>query len=370
MEKEIIMSNISIRVIMTALALPLLGALLGGCAATQEVQNRRYFFPKLPERPRYEWLAAYQSENDFPKKGFDAFMDKVVGVADATGFDKPLDIKVTDEQKVYVADTGLRGVVVFDLKNKEVHMVGRGRFSDELVRPTNLALDDQENLYVMDADRKAILVFDKNENLTRQFNFSGEMKSGGGIVFDKAKKLLICADTQGNRVVSLSPEGKVVSSIGTSGDKDGQSNRPSAVAINSKGELIVGDMMNARIQIFDSNGKFLRKFGNRGDSPGEFQLMKGVAVDSEDHIYVSDGKGNKVEVFSDKGDYLITVGSRGSVAQTGKVLPFGFLLPQGIYIDRYDRVYVVDAMNTRFQVIQYLSDDFLKKNPIPGVKVQ
>ncbi len=356
------------RVAVTGILLYVVG-LLGGCA-TQEVKTQRYLFPRLPERPRYEWLASYQSANDFPKKGFGAFMDSVVGGDDTAAFDKPLDIKVTDEQKVYVSDHGIPGVVVFHLKNKDVPMLGGGRYPGEFVRPTNIALDDQGNLYVLDTDRKSILVFDRNENMTRQLNFAAEMKGGGGLIYDKAGKRLICADVKGDKVVMLTTEGKVLGSFGTPGDQDGQFNRPSTVAINSKGEIIVGDMMNARIQVFDSNGKFLRKFGTRGDSPGEIQLMKGVAVDSEDHVYVSDGKGNKVEVFSDKGDYLLTFGARGSVVATGKTLPFGFLLPQGIFIDREDRIYVVDSMNYRFQVIQYLSDDYLRKNPIPGVVVK
>jgi hypothetical protein len=44
------------------------------------------------------------------------------------------------------------------------------------------------------------------------------------------------------------------------------------------------------------------------------------------------------------------VGSLGSVAGT-------FNLPEGISIDRQDRVYVGDALNSRVQVFQFLGGD-------------
>lgn len=363
------MYRTSLRTIWIAVLFLFAAGLLGGCA-NQEVRTQRYFFPRLPERPRYEWLASYQGESDFTKKGFGAFMENVVGKIDSTALEKPLDIKVSDDQKVFVADHGLHGVVIFDLVNQNVHMLGGEKYRDEFVRPTNLTLDDQGNVYVVDPDRKMIFVIDKNEQMVRQISFGDLLKSGGGMVFDRVNKRLICTDIQGNKIVMLSPDGKHLGSIGVAGEKDGEFNRPSVVALTSKGEIVVGDMMNGRIQIFGSDGKFIRKFGNRGDSPGEFQLMKGVAVDSEDHVYVTDGKGNKVEIFSSTGDYLLSFGTRGSVVETGRSLPFGFLLPQGIAIDRNDRLYIVDSLNYRFQVIQYLSDDFIRKNPIPGLVVK
>jgi sugar lactone lactonase YvrE len=124
--------------------------------------------------------------------------------------------------------------------------------------------------------------------------------------------------------------------------------------------------MNARIQIFDANGKFLRQFGSRGDGPQDFQVLKGLALDSEDNIFITDGKGHKVVIYSTDGDFLLTFGGLFSTVVTGKDSMGGFVMPQGIFIDKSDQIYVVDQMNHRFQVFQYISDDFLKNNPIKG----
>jgi DNA-binding beta-propeller fold protein YncE len=354
-----------------AVALVLAG-MLGGCATTtQEVQKRRYFFPRLPERPRFEWLNAYMDDSAFKKKGgLGSFLANVVGEDLGIALDSPLDIKVAPDGRVFVTDTSLPGVVIFDMKNQQVRLLGGDKGQQMFVRPTNIALDDSSNLYVLDVDRKLISVYDSAERPVREIVYANTMKGGGALVWDRQRKRLLCADTRGDAIYFLSSEGKLIGSFGKSGDQDGEFNRPSSIAVDSKGEIIVADAFNARIQIFDGDGKFLRKFGVRGDNPGEFQQIKAVAVDSEDHVYVTDGKGNKVEVFSTAGDYLLTVGARGSVLETGRSVPYGFLIPQGITVDANDIIYVVDSMNKRFQVIQYLSDDFIKKNPIPGFELK
>lgn len=365
------MRNRSVRLILCVVAVIVAASFLGGCATTtQEVQKRRYFFPRLPERPRLEWLNAYSDQNDFPKKGMGSFLANVVGEESGIALESPLDIKASPDGRVFVADTALPGVAIFDLKNKEVRLLGGTKGLQLFVRPTNLALDDSGNLYVLDVDRKMITVFDKAEKPLREIAYADTMKSGGALAWDRLRKRLVCVDVRGDKIYFLTPEGKLLGSFGKPGDMDGELNRASAVTVNSKGEVIVVDAFNARIQIFDGDGKFLRKFGVRGDNPGEFQQIKSAAVDSEDHIYVTDGKGNKVDIFTANGEYLLTFGARASVVLTGRNVPYGFLIPQGIDIDADNVIYVVDSMNKRFHVIQYLSDDFIRKNPIPGFELK
>ena len=364
------MRNRFVRLILCAAVTLLMASLLGGCATTQEVQKRRYFFPRLPERPRLEWLNAYSDHQNFPKKGMKGLLANVLGEESGIALESPLDIKVSPDGRVFVTDTAIPGVAIFDLKNENVRLLGDDKGQRLFGRPTNLTFDDSGNLYVLDVDRKTISVFDKAERPVRGISYAGTMQSGGPLAWDRLRQRLVCADTRGSTIYFLTSEGKLIGSFGRTGDKDGEFNRPAGLTINSKGEIIVVDAFNARIQVFDGDGKFLRKIGTRGDNPGEFQQIKSVAVDSEDHIYVTDGKGNKVEIFSSTGDYLLTFGARASVIETGRTVPFGFMIPQGITIDPNDIIYVVDSMNKRFQVIQYLSDDFIRKNPIPGIELK
>jgi DNA-binding beta-propeller fold protein YncE len=346
----------------------LLNLWLVGCAAEKPV-TRRFFWPALPERPRIEWLKSYSNQNDFAQGGFSSVISGIVGETAPISFEKPLDIKSDGAGKVYVTDVGLEKVIVYDMVKKDVHAMtpgGEAKFG----RPVSLALDALGNVYVADSEEKCIFVFDKSERLVRVIDTADKIKNFGGIAVDRGRQRLLCVDVRGHKVVVMSLTGDVLFSFGERGDENGRFNFPGPVAINKKGEIIIGDAMNSRVQVFTGDGKFLRKFGQRGDSLGEFQLLKGVAVDSDDNIYVTDGKGNKVGIFSPQGEFLLSFGARYSVLETGQEVAGGFVIPQGIDIDQADKIYVVDQMNLRFQVFQYISDSMLEKNPIPGYPPQ
>ena len=71
-------------------------------------------------------------------------------------------------------------------------------------------------------------------------------------------------------------------------------------------------------------------------------------MDSEGHLYVVEGLSGMVQVFDRQGQLLYYFGQKGS--------GFGeFQLPTGLFIDRNDRVFVVDSYNRRVQVFQYFA---------------
>ena len=338
--------------------------LLAGCAAEQQ-EVRKFYWPQLPERPRIEWKKAYSSQLDFPKTGFKAFVDAVAGSDQPIRFSKPVDIKSTGEGKVYISDPGSGVVYVYDLILGDVHLLGGDDAIGQFKNPLGLTIDDNMNIYVGDQEKLMILVFDRDEKPLRALPLQGIVGRPTGLAFDKQRKQLYVVDIKDHKVCVLSTDGKLVNTIGKPGEGDGEFNFPTSVAINHKGEIVVADSMNARIQIFDAEGKFLRKFGRRGDGIGEFQILKSVAVDSDDNIYVTEGKGHRMLIFDTNGQFLLNVGGLYSVLGTGKNAPGGFLIPQGIDIDKNDVIYIVDQLNRRFQVFQYISDSYLQANPIP-----
>jgi DNA-binding beta-propeller fold protein YncE len=75
---------------------------------------------------------------------------------------------------------------------------------------------------------------------------------------------------------------------------------------------------------------------------------KGISRDSEGHLYVVEGLSGLVQVFDREGRLLYYFGQKG----TG----FGeFQLPAGLFIDRNDRVFVVDSCHRRVQIFQYFA---------------
>src|SRR5258708_29251249 len=85
---------------------------------------------------------------------------------------------------------------------------------------------------------------------------------------DKNKK-------KGHTVLKLSPDGKVLMTLGTpgvAGADETHFNAPSDVVVAANGDIFVadghGDKTNARIVKFDKDGKFVKTWGKEGKGPG------------------------------------------------------------------------------------------------------
>lgn len=335
-----------------------------GCAAAPQAPQRRYFWPPPPDTPRIEFVASYWSADNFPRTAKQRFMESVTGLEPGKGFDKPWGIASNGEGKVYIVDTNLRSVVLFDLKNYTVNLVGKGDYRGFFIAPVGVALDASGNIYVSDPKQDTIYSFTKDERPLRTIGDSSTLDWPVGMAVDDAIGRLYVVNGKGHNISAFNLEGKHLFTIGKRGGGNGEFNFPTDVDIDSDGNIIVADSMNARVQVFDRDGKFIRKFGQRGDAPEDFQIIKGIAVSRNDDIYVVDGRTDRVLVFNKKGEPLTSIGGTASVVESQRVSPGGFLIPQDIYIDKNDAIYIVDSMNKRFQVFQIINEEWLKEHPI------
>jgi sugar lactone lactonase YvrE len=71
-------------------------------------------------------------------------------------------------------------------------------------------------------------------------------------------------------------------------------------------------------------------------------------VDRIGHIFVADALLDAVQVFSDDGQLLLGVGEQGMKAGQ-------FWMPNGLFVNGDDVLYVADAYNQRVQVFQVLT---------------
>ncbi|MBI1920655.1 MAG: 6-bladed beta-propeller [Geobacter sp.] len=340
----------------------LIAALFCGCAETT-VSRGRYFWPPPPERPRLEWIGAYSSQLDLPMTTKRKMKWVLVGEDSPITFASPMDIKSDGNGRVFVSDPGKSSVFIYDMKQNEVRILPRQSDEIRFHQPISVALDDEGKLYIADSWLKIVLVYDSREEFRGIINIKGHVKKISAIAVDRARKRLLVADIGEHKIKVFNLSGEFQFEFGGQGEGDGEFSYPMALAVNLAGEVVVADSMNARVQIFDGNGLFLRKFGSRGSGVGDFQLIKGVATDSDNNIYVTDGRTHRVLVFSATGEFLLPVGGLYSIASR-KLAPGGFVLPQGIDVDRNDTIYVVDQMNKRFQVFQYLTEKYLGEHPV------
>ncbi|MFZ2951239.1 MAG: hypothetical protein WA003_17315 [Desulfuromonadaceae bacterium] len=345
---------------MMRLSIVLLAFMIAGCAAPLQVKER-YFWPPAPDTPRVEWLGAYQ--NSINLKESSGVWNAIVGENEGYSLDVPLFVASNGAGKVYVSDLKVGTFLVFDFNAREVHALGKAKGANLFEHPSGVALDADGNIYAADLKQKKIFVFSSDETPKGVLDISDKVESIGAIAVDKVRKKIIVPDIKGHKIVAIDLTGALLWSVGKRGIGGDEFNYPTSAAVDKEGNIIVCDSMNARIVRLTPEGKPLSFFGERGDGPGSFAMIKAVAVDSSGHIYVTDGKSSRVAIFNEKGDVLLNVGYL-HVKRDNLVAPGGFNMPQGIYIDDKDAIYVVDQHNARFQVFQYMSEQYLKEHPI------
>jgi sugar lactone lactonase YvrE len=142
--------------------------------------------------------------------------------------------------------------------------------------------------------------------------------------------------TIGQQVLKISPEGKVLMTIGTSG-KGGIGplvfDQPTGVSIASNGNIFVSDghsgnqSKSGRVVKFSPDGKFIKTWGRLGPEQGNFRDPHDLYVGgSRGYVYVADRQNNRIQVFDQEGTFV------AAWRQFGQ--------PSSVYVDRHDNIYV------------------------------
>lgn len=322
--------------------------LLCACAPRLPIPDKpsgEYVWPPPPETPRIKWVTQWSNSQDFQLvKAVDVLIREAV----LHLLFRPNGVVADDAGNVYVADSQLHKIFVFDVEKHTLRFLGE----DVLDTPIGLAIDNKRGvIYVSDVKFGNVTGLDKNTGkVVVSFKITeADGNKPTGMVFDEEREILYVSDTKNHVVRAFDPKGKPLFTVGRRGDGDGEFHTQSYLALDRSGRLYVTDLFNFRVQIFNPDGTFVKKFGRLGDVPGTFTRPAGVGVDSEGHVYVVDTAFNNFQIFNEDGRLLLWIGKAGTGAGE-------FQFPTGMYIDKQDRIYVTDTFNRRVQVFQYLKE--------------
>lgn len=305
-------------------------------------------WPPAPEIPRIRFVAAVSQPQDLQIRPgvFKRLFDYLIGKTEVPMV-APYGVETDSAGRLYVVDTFLRTVHVFDVKGGAYYL-----FPSEpanLVSPIDIAIENTNGrIYISDSQTGVVKVFQDAGQ-----KFAGEIGKGilarptGMAVNEKTAELLVVDTLQAAVFRFNLADRQLTGKFGGSGRAPGRFNFPTNIFVDRDGLIFVADSLNFRIQEFTPAGEFRREFGSIGNSPGHFSRPKGVAVDSDGNIYVVDGLFDNVQIFDRNARLLMDFGRPGS--------GYGeFWLPTGIFIDSGDRIYVSDTYNKRVQIFQYL----------------
>lgn len=312
-------------------------------------------WPKPPEIPRIRFVAAVSQPQDLQIRPgvFKRLFDYLTGKTEVPMV-APYGVETDARGRLYVVDTFLRAVHVFDVKGSSYYLFPSDQA--DLVSPIDIAIENAGgNIYVSDSKEGTVKIFKDAGK-----SFVGEMGKGllgrpTGIAVNPKTSELLVVDTLNASILRFDlADHKLKGKFGGSGTGEGKFNFPTNIYVNSDGIIFATDSLNFRIQEFTPEGNFRRVFGSLGSGPGHFSRPKGVAVDSDGNIYVVDGLFDNIQIFDREFRLLMAFGRPGN--GSGE-----FWLPTGIFIDRDDRIYISDTYNKRVQIFQYLKGDFTLK---------
>ena len=358
--------------LIVALSLP--GSLFGGDKKKKAadapkpppvIDYSNIVWPNPPAIARIRYLAFYAAQQvsqveeakNTKKQGW---MDRLAGTqpeGESTHvlfqLAQPFGIAVDSKGQVYVADTKVGAIFIFDTETRKAELI-KNSVHAHFVRIIGLAMDDNDRLFVADAGLRHVLVF--NSKHEAEDVITEGLVEPSMVAIDTNNRLLYVSDVSLDQVLVYDADTyKLLRKIGTAGHNHeltgpGEFAKPTGLALDKEGNLYVADTLNNRIEIFDADGQFIRAFGKNGDGPGYFARPKGVAIDSDGNIWVADGMLDRIQVFNKDTRLLIVMGGHG-------LLPGQFQALVNVAADtRRNRIYTSEIYPGRVQEFRYVTE--------------
>lgn len=330
----------------------------------EKLDYSKLVWPNPPAPTRMKYLNYFCCDKFTPETGKkkSSWMDRMAGAEsqEQKQEDKPLfalwtpyGIAVDSKGNLYIADGKVGAVFMFNTETKELTMIKNGvhaHFGDII----GLAMDDSDRLFVSDTKLHRIQVFDKDHKV--EGTIGQGLVDPGGMAVDNENRFLYVADAGLDQVLVFDADKLTfIRAMGTPGKKHsltepGQFSAPENVAVDADANLYVTDMYNNRVEVFDADGNFIRAWGKSGDRPGYFSRPKGIAIDADGHVWVADGVMDILQCYTPEGQFLMWMGGHG-------LFPGQFRALAGLYIDKNNRIFTSEQYPGRVQMFRYFTDD-------------
>lgn len=286
-------------------------------------------------------------------------------------FKNASDMKITDDEEIYIADTGGKRILVSDIKGNLLRIYGEG----VLTEPTGIFVTPDKYLYVADKSARKVIVMNPEGDVVKEYTKPDHPLYGMGVEF-KPQKLAV--DSKGimyiicegntNGIVQISPAdgGTFLGYYGT--------NATSVSFLDIFRRAILTDEQLAKLPknlpkapknlVIDKKGLvYTVTQGGSGDNTGLRKLNvagnnlirtdltdplpSAVSVGNYENIYVVSEQGYIYEYNKD-GSLLFVFGGKDS----GRLRIGLFQKAVAIDVDKSDNIYVLDQEKNEIQVFK------------------
>ena len=231
---------------------------------------------------------------------------------------------------------------------------GWGKYPEgwEYIDVAGISVDGQDRVYVLNRGAHPIMVFDRNGTFVDSWGEDSFGRAHGSCTGPDGS--IYCTDDIDHTVSKLTPEGKLLMMLGEKGAPSNSGyvkkadlfdslatiqhgappfNRPTGVSLSSTGDIFITDGYgNARVHKFSPDGNLLLSWGEPGTAIGQFVLPHNLWVDRMDRVWVVDRENRRIQIFDAQGNFLTQWTNLGR--------------PTDVIIDDDDIVYVSELEQT------------------------
>ena len=166
---------------------------------------------------------------------------------------------------------------------------------------SSAAVDSQDNVYVFQRTPEGlIIVFDRQGNFLRSWGAGTFVEAHG--IWIGPDDTIYTADSLDHTVRRFTSDGELIWTLGTpgqTGNPGSPFNRPTWAVVAPSGDLYVSDGYGQnRWHRFDSDRRLLDSWGETGSGPGQFLLPHAVWVDRNNRVYVLDRANLRIQIFT------------------------------------------------------------------------
>ena len=211
----------------------------------------------------------------------------------------PSGVAVTPDN--YILVSSKNKLQWFTMEGNLVHAVGgQGTEKMEFDNPTDVSVGIDGRIYVLDSKNGRVQVLNCDATYHSSFALpqpTSEHDKPPSALAVNSEGNVYLTDPSKNCVHVLSLSGEPQFKFGKSGSwmDRGVLTSPMAIAIDTEDNVFVGSVL--IVSIFDKSGVFIRAFGGQGSGPGQFSLIKGLHVDRLGNVYASEFSNNRVQIF-------------------------------------------------------------------------
>ncbi|MFQ6104264.1 MAG: NHL repeat-containing protein [Candidatus Glassbacteria bacterium] len=216
---------------------------------------------------------------------------------------EPRDIVVDSRGLIYLTDSLSREIDVLNARGIVIDYINPLEFEayqGRIVYPQYMAIDPHDTLFVtLDGDVKEIMVLDPEYNLVRRMEVEQEEGFGGlsGIALDKQGNVLI-TDIYGHSCVGIySRSGRLLQSFGRKAIGDENFSHPHGLACTGDGDIWVVDSFRQVVKRFSPAGEFKEMVGGFGIMPGDYQYPVGITSDLGKRLFVVERVGRRFQIL-------------------------------------------------------------------------